>query len=351
MEEEKTYYDGTKLLSMKDINGQTPEIFISTSNRSAGKTTYFGRMVVNRFKKQGKKFCLLYRFNYELNGCSEQFFKDIGQLFFKGDEMTEVKRANGIYVELFLNKKSCGYCISLNYADQIKKKSHLLSDCDCILFDEFQSENNHYCDGEVAKLMSIHTSLARGGGEQVRYLPVYMISNAVSIINPYYLSLGIADRLRTDTNYLRGDGFVVEQGFYQNVADMQKASGFNRAFKNETYLKYAAQNVYLNDNLNLIEKMQGNSDYIVTIKSGGKFYGVRRFSDTGLFYIDNRADETYPDKIVPNANEQEQGYMLLGRSSILISSLRFAFEKGYMRFRNQECKAVFFDMMKYNMFT
>ena len=199
--------------------------------------------------------------------------------------------------------------------------------------------------------MSIHTSLARGGGEQVRYLPVYMISNAVSIINPYYLSLGIADRLRTDTNYLRGDGFVVEQGFYQNVADMQKASGFNRAFKNETYLKYAAQNVYLNDNLNLIEKMQGNSDYIVTIKSGGKFYGVRRFSDTGLFYIDNRADETYPDKIVPNANEQEQGYMLLGRSSILISSLRFAFEKGYMRFRNQECKAVFFDMMKYNMFT
>lgn len=348
--EEKQFYDGTKLLSMKDINGLTPEIFISTSNRSAGKTTYFGRMVVNRFKKQGKKFCLLYRFNYELTGCAQQFFKDIGQLFFKGDEMTEVKRANGVFVELFLNKKSCGYCISLNFADQIKKKSHLLSDVDCILFDEFQSENNHYCDEEVAKLMSIHTSLARGGGEQVRYLPVYMISNAVSIINPYYLSLGIADRLKTDTNYLRGDGFVVEQGFYQNVAEAQKASGFNRAFKNESYLKYAAQNVYLNDNLNLIEKMTGISDYIVTIKKSDKFYGVRRFTDTGLFYIDNRADETYPDKIVPNAVEQEQGYMLLGRSSILMSSLRMAFEHGYVRFRNQECKSVFFDLMKYNMF-
>jgi hypothetical protein len=348
--EEKQFYDGTKLLSMKDINGLTPEIFISTSNRSAGKTTYFGRMVVNRFKKQGKKFCLLYRFNYELDGCAEQFFKDIGGLFFQGDVMTEVKRAKGVYVELFLNKKSCGYCISLNFADQIKKKSHLLSDVDSILFDEFQSENNHYCDDEVKKLMSIHTSLARGGGEQVRYLPVYMISNAVSIINPYYLSLGIADRLKTDTNYLRGDGFVLEQGFYQNVAEAQKSSGFNRAFKNESYLKYAAQNVYLNDNLNLIEKMQGVSDYIVTIKKNDKFYGVRRFTDTGLFYIDNRADETYPDKIVPNAVEQEQGYMLLGRSNVLMSSLRLAFERGYIRFRNQECKAVFFDLMKYNMF-
>ena len=348
--EDKQFYDGTKLLSMKDVNGLTPEIFISTSNRSAGKTTYFGRMVVNRFKKQGKKFCLLYRFNYELNGCAEQFFKDIGGLFFQGDVMTEVKRANGIFVELFLNKQSCGYCISLNFADQIKKKSHLLSDVDSILFDEFQSENNHYCDDEVKKFMSIHTSLARGGGEQVRYLPVYMISNAVSIINPYYLSLGVADRLRTDTNYLRGDGFVLEQGFYQNVAEAQKASGFNRAFKNESYLKYAAQNVYLNDNLNLIEKMTGISDYIVTIKKNDKFYGVRRFSDTGLFYIDNRADETYPDKIVPNAVEQEQGYMLLGRSNVLMSSMRLAFERGYVRFRNQECKAVFFDLMKYNMF-
>lgn len=348
--EDRQFYDGTKLLSMKDVNGLTPEIFISTSNRSAGKTTYFGRMVVNRFKKQGKKFCLLYRFNYELNGCAEQFFKDIGGLFFQGDVMTEVKRANGIFVELFLNKQSCGYCISLNFADQIKKKSHLLSDVDSILFDEFQSENNHYCDDEVKKFMSIHTSLARGGGEQVRYLPVYMISNAVSIINPYYLSLGVADRLRTDTNYLRGDGFVLEQGFYQNVAEAQKASGFNRAFKNESYLKYAAQNVYLNDNLNLIEKMTGISDYIVTIKKNDKFYGVRRFSDTGLFYIDNRADETYPDKIVPNAVEQEQGYMLLGRSNVLMSSMRLAFERGYVRFRNQECKAVFFDLMKYNMF-
>jgi hypothetical protein len=177
-----------------------------------------------------------------------------------------------------------------------------------------------------------------------------MISNAVSIINPYYLSLNIADRLKTDTNYLRGDGFVVEQGFYQNVAEQQKQSGFNRAFKNENYLKFAAQNVYLNDNLNLIEKMQGISDYIVTIKKDGKFYGIRRFKDTGLFYVDNRADETYPDKIVPNANEQEEGYMLLGRSNVLMSSLRYAFEKGYVRFRNQECKSVFFNLMKYNMF-
>ena len=343
------YYDGTKLLSMKDINGETPEIFISSTNRSAGKTTYFNRLAVNRFKKSGKKFCLVYRFNYELVNCADKFFKEIGALFFKGQEMTEKRKANGIYVELFLDGVSCGYCVSINYADQLKKFSHLLADSDCMIFDEFQSETNHYVPDEVSKFMSLHTSIARGGGQQVRYLPVYMISNAVSIINPYYMSLGIADRIKNDTNYLKGDGFVLEQGFYENVARSQLESAFNRAFKGQQYLKFAAQNVYLNDNLNLIEKMTGPSDYIVTLKKGDRLYGIRRFRDTGLFYIDNRADETYPDKIVPAAAEQDIGYMLLGRSNLMISVLRSSFEKGYVRFKNQECKAVFFDLMKYNM--
>jgi hypothetical protein len=347
---ENKFYDGTKLLSMKDLTGQTPEIFMSTSNRSAGKTTYFNRMVVNRFKNKGKKFILVYRFNYELVDCASKFFKEINKLFFKDDTMTEKRKANGIYVELFLNEQSCGYCVSINYADQLKKFSHLFADADCMLFDEFQSETNHYVPQEVSKFMSLHTSIARGGGEQVRYLPVYMISNAVSIINPYYMSMQIADRLQANTNYLKGDGFVLEQGFYQNVAEKQVSSAFNRAFKNEQYLKFAAQNVYLNDNENLIEKMNGVSNYIVTLKNGSKFYGIRRFNDSGLFYVDNRADETYPDKIVSNAFEQDSGYMLLGRSNILITSLRKAFECGYVRFRNQECKTAFFSLMNYQMF-
>ena len=71
------FYDGTKLLSLKDINGETPEIYICTSNRSAGKTTFFNRLAMNRFLKDGKKFALLYRYNYEVRDAPEKFFKDI----------------------------------------------------------------------------------------------------------------------------------------------------------------------------------------------------------------------------------------------------------------------------------
>ena len=112
------YYDGTKLLSLLDINGKKPEIYICTTNRTGGKTTYFARLCVNRFLKHGEKFMLIFRFNYEIDDCSEKFFKDISRLFFNGYTMTNKRKAAGIYHELFLNDKSCGYAVSLNSADQ-----------------------------------------------------------------------------------------------------------------------------------------------------------------------------------------------------------------------------------------
>ena len=80
------YYDGTKLLSLSDINGNKPEIYIVTTNRTGGKTTYFGRLAVKRFLSGKGKFALLYRYNYELDDVADKFFKDIGTLFFQGNK-------------------------------------------------------------------------------------------------------------------------------------------------------------------------------------------------------------------------------------------------------------------------
>ena len=97
------YYDGTKLLSLKDINGKTPEIYMCTANNTAGKTTYFTRLLVNRFLSGDGKFMVIQRFNYELDDCANKFFKDLQGLFFQNYTMTSVSRANGIYHEFLLN--------------------------------------------------------------------------------------------------------------------------------------------------------------------------------------------------------------------------------------------------------
>lgn len=341
------YYDGTKLLSMKDINGNTPEIYLCTTNRTGGKTTYFGRLLVNKFLKGQGKFCLVYRYNYELEDCADKFFKDIGKLFFTGHDMQSKKKAKGVYHELFLDDVGCGYAISLNSADTLKKYSHMFSDVQRMFFDEFQSETNHYCTDEIRKLLSVHTSIARGQGKQIRYVPLYMCANPVSLINPYYIEMGIADRLKSDTRFLKGDGFVLEQGFNENASLAQQESGFNRAFVKNQYVAYSAQCVYLNDSQAFIEKPQGRSLYIATLKYMGTEYGVREFADSGLVYCDDKPDVTFPTRISVTTADHEVNFVMLKRNMGLIDLLRFYFDHGCFRFKNLKCKEVVLKALSY----
>lgn len=341
------YYDGTKLLSMKDINGNKPEIYICTTNRTGGKTTYFGRLCINRFKDKGEKFALIYRYNYELDDCADKFFKDLEKLFFNGDEMVSKRKASGIFHELFLNDVSCGYAISLNSADQLKKYSHMFSDVSRMIFDEFQSETNHYCSDEIKKLLSIHTSVARGNGEQVRYVPVYMLSNQVSIINPYYVELGISERLNTETKFLKGNGYVLEQGYIDSASKAQKTSGFNKAFANNSYVQYASQNVYLNDNTAFIDKPTGNSKYLATLRYKGVDYGVREYAECGVIYCDNKPDTSFKNKITVTTDDHNVNFVMLKRNDIFLSNMRYYFEKGCFRFKDLKCKEAVLKALSY----
>jgi hypothetical protein len=341
------YYDGTKLLSMLDLNGKKPEIYMCTTNRTGGKTTYFGRLCVNRFLDKGEKFGLIYRYNYELDDVADKFFKDLKGLFFPDKTMTAKKRAKGIFQELFINDKSCGYAIALNSSDSIKKYSHLFSDITRMLFDEFQSESNHYCTDEITKFLSVHTSIARGQGKQVRYVPVFMLANQVSIINPYYVAMGICNRLNSETKFLRGDGYVLEQGFIETASDSQKESGFNRAFKENNYVAYSSENVYLNDNYSFIEKPTGKSRYICTLKYKGNDFGVKEFAESGFIYCDDKPDSTFPMKITVTTDDHSINYVMLKRNDFFLSNLRYLFERGCFRFKDMRCKEAILNALSY----
>lgn len=349
------YYDGTKLLSLKDINGNIPAIFMTTSNRSAGKTTYFGRLLIKRFLKDGKKFGLIYRYKNELDDISGKFFNNIHQLFFPNYHMSEKKKDQGSYVCLYLHEAGeetgvlCGYAFALNSADNIKKVSHLLSDIDTLYMDEFQSETDNYAPREIEKLMSIYTSIARGKGEQARYIPLYMCSNNVSLLNPYFAEFGISERLREDTKFLRGDGWVLECNFNQSASNAMKLSPFMRAFKNNIYNAFATeQGVYLNDNTAFIEQLNGRNKYICTLHYNGKNYSVREYSELGLIYCDTSYDEYYPLKIAVTLDDHSINYVMLKRNETLIAYMRYLFEHGCFRFKNLKCKEAIIKCLSFN---
>lgn len=340
------YYDGTKLLSMTDINGNKPEIYMCTSNRSAGKTTWFNRYAVKKYRNENKKFMLVFRFDYELDDCADKFFKEIRTLFFPQYNMFSRRKAKGKYHELYIGLNTdeemeyelCGYAVALNSADKLKKYSHFFADTSMMIFDEFQAEDNKYCGDEIAKFISLHTSVARGGGNQVRYVPIYMIGNPVSIVNPYYVAMKISARLTAKTKFLKGRGFVLEQGFNESASKAQEQSAFNSAFCDNKYVAYSSQSIYLNDSNSFVEKMTGQSRYLFTLKYEGKDYGIREFSSEGIIYCDDKPDRSHPYKIATTTEDHAINYVMLRNNAYLISTLRFYFDNGALRFKNIQCK-------------
>lgn len=213
--------------------------------------------------------------------------------------------------------------------------------------DEFQSETNHYCPDEVTKFRSIHTSVARGGGKQSRYVPVYMISNPVTLLNPYYVAMNISSRLNNNVNFLRGTGWVLEQGYVEAASIAQAQSAFNSAFSDDTYATYLTQAVYLNDSSAFIEKPVGSSRYIGTMRYLGKEYGLREYPDMGVVYCDDRPDTTYKFKLAVTTDDHRVNYVMLSAYKMFLDQMRYYFDRGAFRFKNLMCKEVILKALSY----
>lgn len=341
------FYNGTKLLNMKDLNGDIPEIFIVDSNRSAGKTTYFNKKLVDDFLNDGKKFMLLYRYKYEMDNCAEKFFSDINRIFYPDLEMEDKPKAQGIYHELYLDEIPCGYAVSLNCADSIKRNSHLFSDTEQMLFDEFQPETGRYCSNELFKFMSIHASVARGAGEQVRYLPIYMLANCISIINPYYSMLGISTRLKKDTKFLRGNGFVMEHHFNESASVLNESSQFNKAFSSSGYMGMLTSKSYVLDDKSFIGSVDENLVYMCTIKIKDHYISVNRTYASDMLYVTDVYDESFPVKFSVDVEGHTENFRLVMSSSPLIKQFRKYFDAGMVRFKNMNCKSDFITAICY----
>lgn len=341
------YYDGQQILNTLDLQKKKPEIFMVVSNRTDGKTTYFGKKLIEEFVRTGKQFGLLYRFNLELSEIEKNFYGDIGTLFFPGAEFTSKMKAKGTYSELTFEGRVCGFGIALNQADRIKKMSHLFHNIDHYLFDEFQSETNHYCSDEVKKFISIHTSISRGHGKQTRYVPVYMLSNPVTLLNPYYTEFGVSNRLRKDTKILRGEGWVLQHHYNEHAAKAMRESGFNRAFSSNTYAGYQSEGVYLNDSYSFIEKPTGKSSYLCSIKYKGKLFGVREYAELGFMYVTNKADASFPIRITTTTEDHAINYVMLRKNDFLLNNLRFLFEQGCFRFQDMATKEALLSTLSY----
>lgn len=342
------------MLSMLDINRELPELYFSTSNRNAGKTTFFVRHFVNQFLKNKKKTVYLFRYSYELNGdCAGKVFGGVGDLFFKDYIFTQKKTESGKLVDFYIQDKEkkepadlIGYAVSISDATNIKKFSHKIK-ADFIFFDEFQPEFNTYLSDEMNKFKSIHQSLARGEGKQVKYLPVIFASNTVTLLNPYFTELGISARLNKNVKFLRGVGWVLEQNLNESAAAANAESAFNRAFAaggSGEYSAYANSGEYLNDSdFNIVKSIDETPEPLFSIYERKAFFVFENCKKLDKLRV--RKARGPAKQVFKRLPREEGSFSLLPfEQKLIIKSL---FENDKIIYDSLESKDLIFKLLSY----
>lgn len=341
------YYSGARLLSQKDVNGEKPEIFISNTNRSSGKTTYFNRLALRRFLKGEGQFYLNYRVAVESGEVANSFYNGIQQ-FFPGMEMTQKTVANGKLVKLFIDGDLCGFAIPLTAAEYVKKLSHLFADVTFGVFDEFQSETGNYLPGEVNNFISIHQSVARGGGSMARYVPVVMISNLASTLNPYYRALGIRNADLIGSNFFRGDGFVVERRTVEEAKEALRAQAFNRAFSqgDNRYAASMTGDGELLDCTTFVEpKPDGRGEYLCNIVAYGRKFALTYFPSCDILYVAKGCNPQFPVAVTALPSDLASNVQDISAQKNIELSCKRYWRNSRVRFQTVEGKDAFLTLI------
>lgn len=334
------YYDGEETLKLKDKEGKKPQLYLITSTRGTGKTTYFGHKVLKDYIETGAQWIQLVRYKNELVNFNEHYYDDVIANYpeLNNPEIKVTIIGSHIYSEIRVNGELAGFVVPINSSEQIRKISHIFSQVQSFIFEEFQMESGQYCPKEITKFHSIVTSICRGRGQMYRYVPIYMLSNPVSVINPYFVELDIADKITNKTKYYIGNGFIVENFWSEDIHNAAVESGINRAFANSQYTEYLTNGKYLNDNDSFIGTMSGPSKYLATIVYEGKQYALRHFKKDDIVYCDKRIDKTFKNIISFTTKDHNQLTMLERTLSLFKLQIRSYFDNGQMCFADQECK-------------
>ena len=228
------WYSPNKLLSYNRV------LHLCTGERGIGKSYAFKKFPIDQFKKNGTQFFYIRRYKGELKRI-KNYFEDIKEKY-PNDKLV-VKGWT-----FYCNDEIMGYAMPLSQYQELK--SNAFPKCDIIIFDEFLREkvgSVGYLKDEVNIFMSLCDTIFR----KRKGTRAFLLSNSISVVNPYYLEFSITVErgkqytLPNDPVYR---DFVVSEftdGMYKQ--DYEEMSPFQKMASHMEYGKMSQDNEFMND--------------------------------------------------------------------------------------------------------
>lgn len=338
------YYDGSKLINK---GGKKTILYISTINRTAGKTTYYLLLSVELAKWLKKKCVFLVRKISELKDFA-RIYEDVSTLYYDGRECITKTVVKDTIMSISLGEYELGYVVCLKKYVDVKKFSPIFSQVVAIILDEYQPDDGIFVKKEIEAFQSIYRSVSRGGGKQVRDVAILLYGNPVTLMNPYLLEFGISHRYKKGVDYISSELWVAEFKINLQASDQLKQHASTMLFSEKA--NYDCGEDFLIDDSLYLEKCVGKSEYVATICYGSKIFGMRRYKKDNIVHIGGKHDPSCKKTLVFRENDRQQNYELIEKYDYTWKYIRESYKNGEIRFDTLVSKQIIFKLIGVDMY-
>ena len=278
-------------------------INVIVGNRGGGKTYGAKEWAIDNFIKRKEQFGYIRRYKDDLAEPMKQFFEDIKEKYPDYEFKTDSKH---FYIRLkpadenekWTAEDIAGHGFTLSTASN--KKSISYPDITTLIFDEFLLDkgNQVYLSDEPIKLLNLYETVARPGTGHPRVV-LFMLANAISITNPYFLFWNLKMPTKADKNGKfiwkhPTRPILVEDVRNAAFIDAKRGTEFGKLIEGTKYAEYSIENKFLLDNDTFVEKKTGKARYYFTFIYKGKKYGVWVDMADGKMWVSEDIDPSYP---------------------------------------------------------
>jgi hypothetical protein len=296
--------------------------------------------VINRFKKNGKQFVWVRRYQTEIDTLTD-FWADI-KSFFPNDELSQ--QGN----ELYINGELAGYLIALSTSMRLKSVAFPL--VTTIIFDEFIIDKGrlNYLRNEAQVFMELYETIARMRENVV----AVFLGNAISIVNPYFDFFKISPQL--GRRYTKKDGVCIEFYFNEEFINKKENTAFGRLIKDTSYGEYNMKNKFLRDSDSFIEARPATANLkLYQFIFDGDRFSLWQDYKYQRYYVDRTYEKNFGEfrTFVSNPvdmDDNDKSMIIFKKNNAIAKKMALLIERGDLYFCDQSTKQKFYEKLLTN---
>ena len=335
-------------------------INVIVGNRGGGKSYGAKEWAIDDFIKNGNQFGYIRRYKDDLKEPMIQFFKDIEHKYpdyeFKVDSKYFYMRLKPAdEKEKWTEKDIAGYGFTLSTANN--KKSISYPKITTLIYDEFLIDkgNQRYLPNEPIALLNLYETIARPGTDHPRVI-LFMLANALTITNPYFLFWDLKMPTKQDKNGKwiwkhPTRPILVEDVRNEKFIDRKKNTEFGQLIDGTTYAGYSIDNKFLLDNDTFVEHRTPKARYYFTFVYMEHTLGVWADFNEGKMFVSKAIDPSYPLVYSITMKDHKPNTMFLKNKSRAGHFRMFLenYKIGNVRFESVNIKNITYEVIKLSM--